>query len=130
MADKNDNVYRPCYFELFATAEFKKHYRYINNDRDSNYLFYRRDAKEKEQDVAILFRTSHHCWTLNHFRPLDGFNEFKRFNRLYDAVQHLQQAMYDYDAKYAEYRAEQARITEQRRREREEKKRRKLNKSK
>ena len=97
----------------------------IHNWKDWNYLLYRKEVKADDQDYLILIKTSQHCYTLSHYRVLDGFNELKKFNKLFDAAQYIVAASGEYDRIYSEVLAERQEEAERRRKERELKKARK-----
>ena len=101
---------------LYASIS-KLWYKYFhcNNYIDRNYIFMRKDVKPDEQNVYMLMKTSHHCYTVTHYCVLDGTNELKKFNKLFDAAQYFMQSWEDYERKYSEYKAEEARAKEERR---------------
>ena len=86
-----------------------------NNEFYLNYIMWRNDVKDAQQDVFIVIQTSAHCYTVTHYCLLDGFNEVQRFKKLYDVAQYLIQAMWDYDQKYAEWLLEQETLRRERR---------------
>ena len=107
---------------LYSSRILYGKYRAINNCRDWNYLLYRVGVKEDDQDYITLIKTSQHCYALTHYRVLDGFNEFKTFNRLFDVAQYIIAASEEFDRLYAEVLAERQAERERKRLERELKK--------
>ena len=117
------------WLELYLyPSRFMYKYHCINNWRDWNYLMYRDGVKDNDQDVYILIQTSQHCYTLTHYRVLDGFNEAKRFRRLFDAAQYLIAAAEEYERLYAEQKEEDRLIAEAKKAAREAKKQQKSKK--
>lgn len=86
-----------------SPTPFWKEYDSFHNYRDRNYLFWRKGVKTDEQDVFILIQTSDHCYAVAHYRVMDGFNEWKRFYKLFDAAQYLKASAEEYDELYPEY---------------------------
>lgn len=107
---------RPCcgWLDLYTSPYgFFQKYHCHNNEQDWNYIMWRKGVKEELQDVFMLIQTSAHCYTVTHFRIMDGHNELRKFIKLFDAAQYLLAAMREYDEKYAEYIAEQDRAKDE-----------------
>lgn len=103
-------------------SRFMYKYHSVNNWKDWNYLFYRDGVKDKDQDVYIIIQTSQHCYTVTHYRVLDGFNEVRKFHRLFDAAQYFIASAEEYERLYAEQKEEDQRIAAAKRAAREAKK--------
>lgn len=117
MSEKEPNSNRPGFGWLYMytyTFGFFEQYDCYNNGADWNYIMRRKDVKEAQQDVFILVQTSAHHYTVAHYCVLDGFNEVRRFRKLFDAAQYLIRAMWDYDQKYAEWMIEQEKLQRER----------------
>lgn len=98
------------FLELYLSpSRFFSKYEPVNNYRDWNYLFYRSDVAPNDQDVLIIIKTSQHCYTVAHYRVLDGKNELKKFSKLFDAAQYIIAQAKEYDELYAETLAERER---------------------